>query len=314
MEKWEAAKSWCESHVGCPYIMGATGQMCTPSYRQARMAQYPAYAEKMRKNCPRLMDSKVTSCVGCRWADPNTGKGKLAYDCAQLSRWCMDFVGISLVSGATSQWNETAWAERGEIATLPRDKVCLVFRRDDGKMAHVGIYQGDGWVIHAKGHDYGVVRERLESIDKPLTHWGIPMGLYDGQYERPILRRGDNNQYVKIMQTYLVNDGYALKPTKSAADGCDGIFGQDTEATLMAFQADHGLPADGVCGPKTWTALEKGEQNTPEVPDTPPEISDDNPQIPPDGLDYVSVKRETLEEIRRLASDILSALNSIANG
>lgn len=310
MEKWEAAKSWCESHVGCPYIMGATGQMCTPSYRQARMAQYPAYADKMKKNCPRL-SGKADSCVSCRWADPETGRGKLAYDCAQLSRWCMDFVGISFPSGATSQWNKVAWAERGKISELPKDKVCCVFRQDDGKMGHVGMYQGDGWVIHAKGHDYGVVRTRLS--DDPWTHYGIPVGLYDEPYTRPTLRRGDNNQYVKIMQTYLVNDGYKLKPTKSAQDGCDGIFGQDTEATLMAFQAEHGLAATGICDQDTWTKLEFPESEPP-TQDTPPEISDDNPQIPPDDSDYVSVKRETLEEIRRLASDILSALNTIANG
>ena len=41
-------------------------------------------------------------------------EGKRAYDCAQLARWCMNAVGITLVSGATSQWEKTAWAEKGE--------------------------------------------------------------------------------------------------------------------------------------------------------------------------------------------------------
>lgn len=297
MEKWQAAKDWCDQRIGCPYIMGATGKVCTPSYRQARMAQYPGYAEKMKKNCPRLM-GKADTCAACKWADPNTGKGKLAYDCAQLSRWCMDFVGISLVSGATSQWNETAWAERGEIATMPRDKVCLVFRRDDGKMAHVGVYQGDGYVIHAKGHDWGVVKERLDDIDKPMTHWGIPMGLYDGQYERPTLRRGDNNEYVRVMQQYLVNNGYSLKPTKTAANGCDGIFGADTEATLIAFQAEHGLPTDGVCDAATWAALECPEAE-PEVPS----VDDD------DIIELIEKIKDMAKETERLAQMLLDKIS-----
>ena len=304
MEKWEAAKSWCESHVGCPYIMGATGQMCTPSYRQARMAQYPAYAEKMKKNCPRLM-GKADNCTSCRWSDPNTGKGKLAYDCAQLSRWCMDFVGISFPSGATSQWEKVAWAQKGPISELPADKLCCVFRRDGNKMGHVGIYQGDGWVTHAKGHDYGVVRTPLSA--DPWTHYGIPVGLYDEPYTRPTLRRGDNNEYVRVMQQYLVNDGYTLKPTKSAQDGCDGIFGADTEATLMAFQAERGINPDGICGPETWTALE-----CPEAPPVDPAPQPDEPETP--DTDRVTVDREQLMSALKTARQLLGELEALVGG
>ena len=35
----------------------------------------------------------------------------------------------------------------------------------------------------------------------------------------------------------------------------DGIFGSKTKAGVLAYQASAGLVADGVCGPKTWTAL-----------------------------------------------------------
>lgn len=304
MTKAEAAKSWCDQHVGCPYIMGATGKMCTPSYRQARMSQYPSYAEKMKKNCPRLM-GRADSCVSCRWADPDTGKGKLAYDCAQLSRWCMDFVGISFPSGATSQWNKVAWAQRGTIDGLPADKLCCVFRQDDGKMGHVGIYQGDGWVVHAKGHDYGVVRTRLS--DDRWTHYGIPMGLYDEPYTRPTIRRGDQGEYVKIMQTYLINDGYTLKPTKSAPDGCDGIFGADTEVTLIAFQAEHGIVPDGICGADTWTALEC-QQDDPMTPGPEP----DAPPTPDESLS--TVDREQLMQIVKTARTLLGQIEELIGG
>ena len=40
------------------------------------------------------------------------------------------------------------------------------------------------------------------------------------------------------------------------ASGADGIFGKNTEAALVRFQRDHGLAADGICGPLTYAALE----------------------------------------------------------
>lgn len=36
----------------------------------------------------------------------------------------------------------------------------------------------------------------------------------------------------------------------------DGYFGPKTEGALKAFQEAHGLPADGICGPYTWDAIE----------------------------------------------------------
>ena len=168
-------------------------------------------------------------------------------------------------------------------------------------MAHVGVYQGDGYVIHAKGHDYGVVRTRLS--DDRWTHYGIPVGLYDEPYTRPTLRRGDQGEYVRIMQQYLVNDGYTLKPTKSAPDGCDGIFGADTEVTLIAYQAEHGIVPDGICGADTWTALE--------CPEAPP-VEPDVPETP--DADLVTVDREQLMQIVKTARQLLGEIEALIGG
>ena len=185
---------------------------------------------------------------------------------------------------------------------------------DHIELHDVGVASNHGDISHWL-RMYGLNMNDYRKAVEAVLEEGITVDYVDCHpIERTTLRKGDSGDDVRKMQRLLVANGYALKPTKTSPDGCDGIFGADTEAAVMAFQADNGLTADGICGPKTWTALEKGEQETPEVPDTPPEISDDNPQIPPDDSGYVSVKRETLEEIRRLASDILSALNTIANG
>lgn len=68
---------------------------------------------------------------------------------------------------------------------------------------------------------------------------------------RPLVRRGSTGQDVADMQAYLVGYGYKLPRF-----GVDGIFGSETLAAVKAFQADNGLSADGLCGPKTWAALE----------------------------------------------------------
>lgn len=246
MMKPDIVRAWCAQRVGCPYVYGATGQPCTPAYRKARAAQYPAYAAKIERNCPRL-SGKAASCEGCRWADPETGSGKLAYDCAQLSRRAMERVGIPMVSGANSQWERTAFAAKGAISSLPRDQVALVFRWDEDHMGHVGVYLGDGTVIHAKGHDYGVVRQNIDDV--MFTHWGIPAVLYDGKPAKPILRRGDSGQEVKALQALLEKAGQTL--------ALDGQFGSGTEKAVKQLQKACGLIADGVCGPQTWAALEE---------------------------------------------------------
>jgi cell wall-associated NlpC family hydrolase len=251
MEKWEIAKDWCLQRVGNPYIYGATGQTCTPAYREARAKQYPSYDAKIRKNCPRL-SGKASTCKDCKWADLDTGKGKLAYDCAQFTRWCMNAVGISLVSGANSQWQKTKWQEAGGIDTIPRDRMCLVYREDDdGKKHHTGVYLGDGYIVHAKGHDYGVVKELLGN--PRFTHWGIPVGLYESAPEHKTIRKGDRGVLVSELQKLLNTYCYGLT--------VDGIFGNKTYNALRQFQASVGLTPDGVCGEKTWDAL--GVENKP---------------------------------------------------
>jgi len=307
MEKWQMAKEWALSRVGCPYLMGGTGQICTPAYRQARMAQYPDYAAKMKNNCPRLKNGKST-CVGCKWYDEEAGKGKRAYDCAQLARWCMNYVGITLVSGANSQWNQTAWVEKGELNKIPFNKLCLVYRWDESKkrMGHVGIYLGDGTVVHAKGHDYGVVHQQLSSND--FTHYGIPDGLYDEPYIPPTLQRGDNNQFVQKMQELLIKHGYTLPESKSAKNGADGIFGPITESVLIKFQKDHNLEPDGVCGLRTWEALMETKFDNQE-PVVSPAPDPEDPQTVP----QIIFDKAVLEEMRDKLNEYVALIDYVIN-
>jgi hypothetical protein len=269
MEKIEAVKSWLLSRVGNPYIMGGTGQFCTPSYRRARAAQYPASEGKIIKNCQRL-NGKETSCHGCRYYDEAAQTGKRAYDCAQLTRWAMDAIGISLVSGSNSQWLNTPFAEKGEIASLPAGRLCLLFRKDaDGKMGHVGVALGAGTAIHARGHDYGVVRDAVS--DRNWTHWAIPEGLYGESAFIP-LKKGMKGERVRSLQEMLLAAGMLLPRF-----GADGDYGNETVAAVITFQQVRGLDDSGEVGEATWLALIEAQKQEAEVGEEPPEEAQEPP-------------------------------------
>lgn len=60
------------------------------------------------------------------------------------------------------------------------------------------------------------------------------------------LMRGDD---VAEMQSILVKNGYDL-------GDIDGKYGKKTKVAVMLFQGDNDLVRDGVCGTKTWAALQ----------------------------------------------------------
>ncbi|MBW4631995.1 MAG: peptidoglycan-binding protein [Iphinoe sp. HA4291-MV1] len=63
----------------------------------------------------------------------------------------------------------------------------------------------------------------------------------------PTLRFGNTGNSVRALQRLLVSNGYFVQ--------IDGVFGALTETAVRAFQSSHGLVADGVVGPRTWSAL-----------------------------------------------------------
>lgn len=63
----------------------------------------------------------------------------------------------------------------------------------------------------------------------------------------PTLRQGDKGKAVQTCQGQLCEHGYPVT--------IDGDFGAGTAAAVVRFQQDHSLGADGIIGPKTWTAL-----------------------------------------------------------
>lgn len=67
----------------------------------------------------------------------------------------------------------------------------------------------------------------------------------------PQVAYGSSGSAVRTMQSYLVRLGYSLP-----IYGVDGIFGSETRRAVIRFQANNRLVQDGICGPKTWAALD----------------------------------------------------------
>lgn len=241
-----------EACLGWPYVFGAVGELCTPKNRDRRVnANYPTIKDKCQ-----VLNGAAKTCEGCEWEGPVR-----MFDCRGFTYWLLHQVGIEISTvGATTQWDDTkAWAMRGEIKNIPAGAVCCVFKKKEDKMSHTGMYVGDGRIVHCSG----VVKVDLLPGSPAWTHFAIPKGLYTDEElaaltasgpENPTLRRGDVGEGVKRMQRLLIVLGYDVGRT-----GADGIFGSATESAVMAFQADHGLKADGICGPKTWAALNASE-------------------------------------------------------
>ncbi len=67
------------------------------------------------------------------------------------------------------------------------------------------------------------------------------------------LRRGSSSEAVRLIQIYLnvINESYPIIPGVSE----DGVFGEETEIAVRAFQRRFGLADDGVVGQQTWARI-----------------------------------------------------------
>lgn len=205
------------------------------------------------------------ACVG--WPYTFGAEGRLTtkdgikvrtFDCQGFTEWCLSQFGVNIkAAGCTSQWNnESLWAAKGDISNVPNDTlVCLFHRSKDepSKMAHTGFGFRGATCECQVGVQYFAQRK------SKWQYWAIPKGTGGAIPEpstHPTLRRGDKGEYVTLLQTELIQRGYDLGKW-----GADGSYGAQTAEAVKAFQKDSGLTADGICGPKTWAALE-GEQPT----------------------------------------------------
>ena len=153
---------YAQAQLGRPYWWGTSGQISTETLLNGLKKLYPdTYAKPMYANAPQQLGVKVHDCMGLIegyfWSDNADAPAK--YN----SNGFTDTTADRLLASAT---------DKGPISTIPEIPGISVHMK-----GHVGIYEGKGNVIEARGHQYGVVRTRLK--DRPWTHWArIPQLEY----------------------------------------------------------------------------------------------------------------------------------------
>jgi len=159
---------WARRWVGQAYWYGTYCIPCTASLLNSKTAQYPSH----------YADSRMA-----RYRD-DIAKGKSCADCVGLIKgyiWEKD--GKVTYSNATDVGANGMYQKatiKGPIETLPEAPGVCVWK--DG---HIGVYEGRGSVIEAKGFAYGVIRSKLS--DTKWTHWlVVPFISYAG-YEDKLL-------------------------------------------------------------------------------------------------------------------------------
>lgn len=247
--------------IGWPYVWGAVGgRLCTVANRKTYMnSKNIGEGDKnlIKKRC-QILSGKKTVCTGCPYF-PND-VGTRIFDCQGFIKWIFSHIGITFSGGGcTTMWKTASnWADKGTIDTMPKNKVCCVFRDVGGVKEHILLYDGNGNYIHCSGE---VKKQSMSSYK--ATHWAIPKGLYDGivpvitptepEKKEPIMityptvRQGSRGEVVTQLQMFLANLGSSLQ--------IDGIFGNGTASAVRAFQKKYGLDVDGIVGPKTWKKL-----------------------------------------------------------
>lgn len=236
---------YAKSQIGLPYWYATYGQIASESLYNAKKAKYPGYY-------------KAT--------DFQSQYGKKVHDCSGLIEGYLMSESTTAAPKYIKAYDysanglRAACKEKGNIDTIPEiPGICVFF---DG---HVGIYIGNGEVIEARGHAYGVVKTKLK--DRPWKWWGkhpnITYLVDESEPETedkptvklvtvmiPQMRKGDRGEHVKTLQTLLIAKGYDL-----GSAGADGIFGTKTDSAVRVFQKSIGTTVDGIVGVKTLTPL-----------------------------------------------------------
>lgn len=200
-------------------------------------------------------------------AGRGTRKEYFLADCSQwLGRTVTDCSGmiiaaIRTVSPAYGDKNAATLintcSKKGSMSNMPEVAGLCVW-----KAGHIGVYIGDGWVIEARGTDYGVVKSKLST--QAWKKWGYLEGIDYGDASEwevnrvlklasPMMRGDDVKELQKRIADYGLKKVLVNGEAKSVE--ADGVFGAITEAAVKAYQKSKGLTVDGKAGKNTITAL-----------------------------------------------------------
>lgn len=191
------------------------------------------------------------------------GKGKPGADCSGA---------FYPVSGydTTAQGYYNRCRQKGTIGSIPRNKVCMVFKKNSsGRINHIGLYTADGYVSEMASSKSNYQRKKLDG--NGWDYWGMPDFISDpGTVASAAASSG--TKYTKIVGLIdtVAEVQIWLNQTFNAGLVVDNCYGPKTKAALVkALQItlnnlyNAGLKVDGIFGPKTKNAcrvLKKGSK------------------------------------------------------
>lgn len=185
---------YCRAQLGRPYWMGTFGQLAGAGLYGYNKMRLPG--DYLWADMPSQFGLRVHDCIGLvkgyLWSDGPDGLPEYLADPCPL-----DHSADSMLA---------ACAEHGPIATLPELAGVLVFRP-----GHVGVYAGDGKVLEARGHRYGVVETQL--VERDFKNWGICPYIF---YEEDDMTQDKFNEMAEL---WLENRNSLPEPEWSQKEG-----------------------------------------------------------------------------------------------
>ncbi len=146
------------SHIGCGYVFGANGEVCTSELVNKLQKRFdpnqtgsfrPTYIDHIYKN---YLGKRVFDCSGL-----------IVSICREMGLDSRDYTASSLYFYR---------CKRKDISDIVRGDLVFKKSKSSGKIYHVGIYLGDGRVLEAQGTLYGV------KVNKLSSKWTLAGRLY----------------------------------------------------------------------------------------------------------------------------------------
>lgn len=213
------AASLLSNQANTWYMYGNNGHVITEQFIQTKKIQYP----------DRYSNDHITQL--------RKHIGAVGYDCSSITDI---FVGPDR---SANGWL-AASLESGPIVSIQNLPGLTVHYN-----GHMGIYQGDGWVVEARGTWYGIVKTRLS--DRPWKNWAKVPGVdYTGEDDMYI-KYGDGRETSTSSSPAVlaVQEGLLKLGIKMINDGveypADGRYGDATANGVNAFKLLYGLPGGG---------------------------------------------------------------------
>lgn len=259
---------YAKAQLGLPYWYGCFGQTSTEALYNSKKKQYIQFytASDYKLQYGKRVHDCIGLIKGYLWSDTPTSVPK--YNASQ---------------DVSADGMLAICKEKGSISTIPELPGVLVFSSQ-----HVGVYIGNGYVVEARGHKWGVVKTKFS--ERGWKNWGKCPWI---EYEDSKKVATTENLVLSFQQAALADDKTLLpeygadgdygSETEKAMQVCvvkrrvmhqyknctklvqrllgftgadiDGKCGPKTSEAIKKFQKENGLMVDGSCGPNTWKVL-----------------------------------------------------------